>query len=68
MDWWAVKRDLAQTDEEIPFCVGTALSKKWNSPFWLNMYYNTDIEAYRQRLWKYAVSGGRMNFHPVTHT
>ena len=65
LDWWAVRRDVAQTDEEIPFCVGTALSKKWGSPFWLNMYYSTNLEAYRQRLWKYAASGGRMNFHPI---
>ncbi|MCX6872692.1 MAG: hypothetical protein NTW21_02635 [Verrucomicrobia bacterium] len=65
LDWWAVKRDIAQTDEEIPFCVGTALSKKWGSPFWLNMYYSENVEAYRQRLWKYAASGGRMNFHPI---
>ena len=65
LDWWTVKRDIAQTDEEIPFCVGTALSKKWHSPFWLNMYYSTDIEAYRKHLWKYAISGGRMNFHPI---
>jgi hypothetical protein len=65
LDWWAVRRDVAQTDEEIPFCVGTALSKKWGSPFWLNMYYSTNVEAYRQHLWKYAASGGRMNFHPI---
>lgn len=65
LDWWAVKRDIAQTDEECPFWVGTALSKKWRSPFWLNMYDSPDIEAYRPHLWKYAVSGGRMNFHPM---
>ena len=39
LDWWAVKRDLAQTDESTPFCVRTALAKKWHSPLWYNMYY-----------------------------
>src|SRR5690606_16455853 len=39
LDWWAVKRDWAQTDEVVPFGIRTALAKKWNSPVWFNMYY-----------------------------
>jgi hypothetical protein len=65
LDWWACRRDLAQTDEATPFCVRTALAKKWRSPVWVNMYYNRTLEAYREDLWRHALGGGRMNFHPV---
>ena len=37
LDWWIATRDLAQTDEATPFCVRTALAKKWRSPLWYNM-------------------------------
>ncbi len=65
LDWWACHRDLAQTDEATPFCVRTALAKKWRSPLWVNMYYERTLEAYREDLWRHALGGGRMNFHPI---
>ena len=65
LDWWAVKRDLAQTDEVTPFCVRTALAKKWRSPLWYNMYYETSVKPYEEDLWRHALGGGRMNFHPL---
>ncbi len=65
LDWWAVKRDLAQTDEATPFCVRTALSKKWHSPLWYNMYYSDSLKSYEEDLWRHALGGGRMNFHPL---
>lgn len=65
LDWWAVKRDLAQTDESTPYCVRTALAKKWNSPLWYNMYYNGTIGAYNSELWKSVLGGGRINYHPL---
>ncbi|MCX6873635.1 MAG: hypothetical protein NTW21_07480 [Verrucomicrobia bacterium] len=65
LDWWAVKRDLAQTDEVTPFCVRTALAKKWHSPLWYNMYYGASVEPYAEDLWRHALGGGRMNFHPL---
>lgn len=65
LDWWAVRRDIAQTDETTPYCVRTALSKKWGRGAWLNMYYAPSQEAYGEDIWRHALGGGRMNFHPV---
>lgn len=65
LHWWAARRDLAQTDESTPFCVRTALAKKWCSPIWVNMYYDRNLESYHEDLWRHALGGGRMNFHPV---
>lgn len=64
-DWWACRRDLAQTDEATPFCVRTALAKKWQSPLWYNMYYDDSLKPYEEDLWRHALGGGRMNFHPL---
>ncbi len=65
LDWWAVRRDLAQTDESTPFCVRTALAKKLYSPLWYNMYYAPSIQPYEEELWRDALTGGRINFHPL---
>ena len=65
LDWWAVQRDLAQTDEATPFCARTALAKKWHSPLWFNMYYDRSIAPYQEDLWRHALGGGRLNFHPL---
>ncbi len=29
------------------------------------MYYERSVEAYREDLWRHALGGGRINFHPV---
>lgn len=65
LHWWACRRDLAQTDEATPFCARTALAKKWRSPVWVNMYYERSKESYQEDLWRHALGGGRMNFHPI---
>jgi hypothetical protein len=65
LDWWAVKRDLAQTDESTPYCVRTALAKKWHSPLWYNMLYHESIEPYQTGLWQSLLGGGRLNYHPL---
>jgi hypothetical protein len=64
-DWWIARRDLAQTDEATPFCVRTALAKKWRSPLWYNMYYDGQAGSYAEDIWRHALGGGRMNFHPL---
>jgi len=59
LDWWAVKRDWAQTDEIVPFGVRTALSKKWDSPIWYNMYYTN---GFPDQMWSSALGGGRLDW------
>jgi hypothetical protein len=65
LDWWAVRRDIAQTDEATPFPIRTALAKKWNSPTWVNMFYSSKLEDYEGAVWNAALGGGRLNFHPL---
>ncbi|NQT85894.1 hypothetical protein HQ560_03970 [bacterium] len=62
LSWWACTRDLAQTDEGTPYCVRTALAKKWRSPLWYNMYYGKSLKDYD--LWSHTLGGGRINYHP----
>lgn len=59
LDWWAVKRDWAQTDEIVPFGARTALSKKWGSPIWYNMYYTN---GFPDQMWSSALGGGRLDW------
>ena len=65
LNWWAARRDLAQTDEVTPFSVRTALAKKSHSPIWMNMFYDGNLATYSGELWRHALGGGRINFHPV---
>ncbi|MCX5759449.1 MAG: hypothetical protein NTU83_13275, partial [Candidatus Hydrogenedentes bacterium] len=65
LDWWAARRDYAQTDEVTPFCARTALAKKWNQSVWYNMFYAPEKREYETAIWSHALAGGRVNFHPV---
>ena len=65
LDWWIAKRDWAQTDEITPYCVRTSLAKKWNSPLWFNMYYSPNLADYQAELWAGALTGGRIDYHPL---
>lgn len=65
LNWWDVTRDYGQTDESISLPVRAALSHKWNSPIWLNMWYGNgtlDLGTYFKEGWTNARFGGR------THT
>ncbi|MDI9383726.1 MAG: hypothetical protein QM518_05445 [Verrucomicrobiota bacterium] len=64
LDWWAVRRDWAQTDEHTPFSVRTALSKKCTGPVWFNMFYASALADYERELWSAVLGGGRVNYHP----
>ncbi len=65
LDWWVATRDWAQTDEYTPFAVRTALSKKWGSAVWYNMYYSSDKADYEKAVWSSVLGGGRINYHPI---
>ena len=66
-DWWAVRRDFGQTDEETPYCCRTALAKKWGGAVWYNQWYADPkrISTYTRQLWESALGGGRLNYHPL---
>jgi hypothetical protein len=65
LDWWIAQRDWAQTDEITPYCVRTSLAKKWNSPLWFNMYYSPNLPDYQAEMWAGALTGGRIDYHPL---
>jgi len=65
LDWWIAKRDYAQTDEGTPYCVRTSLAKKWSSPAWYNMYYSPNVPDYQAEMWAAALTGGRIDYHPL---
>ncbi len=63
--WWAATRDIGQTDESTPYPCRISLAKRWGYPIWYNQYYSSDPSAYAQELWRNALAGGRVNFHPL---
>ena len=65
LSWWAAPRDFGQTDESTPYCVRTALAKRWGSPVWYNMFYATTVEPYETQLYSSVLAGGRINYHPI---
>jgi len=64
LDWWVAPRDLAQTDESVPWCCRTSLCKKWGSPVCYNEFYNTNMPPYFREVWSGALAGGRVTYHP----
>ena len=64
-NWWAVRRDYGQTDETTSYSVRTALAKKWGKPVGYNMFYSKVKSAYESELWRTALAGLRVNYHPV---
>ena len=66
--WWAVKRDIAQTDEVTPVFACTALAKKCGCPLWYNEFYSRSAKDYHKNIWRYALAGGRQIYHPLYPT
>lgn len=73
LDWWIATRDLAQTDEIVPYAARTSLAKKWGNKVWYNMDHTiglppqTIIDAglFVRNLWSSALAGGRINNLPI---
>ena len=65
LNWWAAKRDWAQSDENVPVPADTGMMKKFGSPLWLNEGYGFNPRHYVSTLWRYALCGGRMNWHGI---
>jgi len=68
LSWWAARRDIAQTDEITPLSAALGMAKKFGAAIWLNEGYAERPEWYRRNIWRYALAGGRMVFHPLFPT
>jgi hypothetical protein len=67
LNWWTAKRDFAQSDEITPYSCRTSMAKKVGGAVWFNQWYKPEIELYQKEIWRYALAGGRMNFHILYH-
>ncbi|MCX6910623.1 MAG: hypothetical protein NTY01_21640 [Verrucomicrobia bacterium] len=65
LDWWEARRDIGQSDESTPYPCRTSLAKRWGYPVWYNQYYAPKPDSYARELWAGALSGGRLNVHPI---
>ena len=65
LSWWDATRDIGQTDESTPYPCRTSLAKRWGYPLWYNQYYDKETPPYLRELWEGALSGGRLNVHPL---
>ena len=65
LDWWSAKRDWAQVDEVTYPCAALGMAKKWGGANWLCEGYQQTAEKYAPLVWRYALAGGRMAYHPV---
>ncbi len=65
LSWWDATRDIGQTDETTPYPCRTSLAKRWGFPLGYNQFYAKETEPYLGELWAGALSGGRLNVHPL---
>ena len=65
LSWWDATRDIGQSDESTPYPCRTSLAKRWGYPLWYNQFYAREPEPYVGELWSGALSGGRLNVHPL---
>lgn len=65
LSWWDATRDIGQSDESAPYPCRTALAKRWGFPLWYNQTYSKETAPYVRELWRGALSGGRLNVHPL---
>ena len=65
LSWWAAPRDWAQADEmtPVPACLG--MTKKFGGANWMNEGYAPYPYYYVENIWRYALCGGRMVYHPL---
>ena len=65
LSWWAATRDIGQSDESTPYPCRTSLAKRWGYPLEYNQFYAKETAPYVAELWRGALSGGRLNVHPL---
>ena len=65
LSWWEATRDMGQSDESTPYACRTSLAKRWGYPLWYNQFYAKESAPYVGEVWAGALSGGRLNVHPL---
>ena len=65
LSWWAAPRDWAQTDEMTPVSACLGMTKKFGGANWMNEGYAPYPYYYVENVWRYALCGGRMVYHPL---
>ena len=65
LDWWRTRRDWAQSDEFTPIPAVCGMAKKCGGANWMNEGYQKEAGLYAEAVWRYALAGGRMVYHPV---
>lgn len=62
LDWWDVKRDFAQTDEQVIIPLRLGIARKCKNNLWYNMWYSMrtmDIKSYYKETYYNAIYCGR---------
>lgn len=62
--WWKAPRDVAQTDEYVPFSARNSMAKGCGS-LWINMFYAKQTSPYITEYWTAAAAGGRVHVHNI---
>jgi hypothetical protein len=65
LDWWEVKRDFAQTDEEIIIPVRLSMSRTATYPVWYNMWYSmgtNDVRTFFRETYDDLRFAGRTHY------
>jgi len=65
LDWWEVKRDIAQTDEFVIMPIRLALAHKWGGNTWYNMWYSGNTQqpaTFYMESWNNLRFGGRTHY------
>lgn len=63
--WWEMKRDFAQTDEEVSLSIRLALSRKCGDNVWYNMWYgmrSPHLMSFYSEAWKDLRFGGKVHY------
>ena len=64
-NWWEVKRDYAQTDENMVFPVRMGLACQAKESLCYDMYYHTDADTFPAKCMNDAAFGSRIHYHAI---
>lgn len=64
-NWWEVKRDYAQTDENMSFPVRMGLACRAREAIVYDMYYHHDKTTFFAKCMKEAAYGSRLHYHAI---